>query len=99
MRWGLLVSRRKHKPKQFCLSICRSLSSIPLNPIVPSNHHPGVRLFSQKRHPLHVISITATRQVFHMVSTVTKMLDESVKCAGENWGRAIIEEDLHAANR
>ena len=70
-----------------------------MNAMIASNYHPGVRLFSQKRYPFDVLSITATRQVFHMVSAVTKVLDESVKCTGENWGGAVVEEDLHAANR
>jgi hypothetical protein len=70
-----------------------------MNAMISSNNHPGVRLFGQKRYPLDVLSITAARQVFYMVSAMTKMFDESVKCSGKNWGRAVVEEDLHAANR
>jgi len=99
MRWGLLISGRQHKPKKLGLSVSCALSLVPLDAIVPRNDHPGVRLFSQKGYPLDVLSITTTRQVFHMMSAMTKVLYESLKCTGENWGRAVVEEDLHAANR
>src|SRR5947209_18441421 len=99
MRWGLLVSGRQHKPEQLSLSISCTLSLVPLNTIIPRNDHPSARLFCQECYPLDVISVAPARQVFHMMSAMAKMLDESVKRTGENWRRAVVEEDLHAANR
>ena len=99
MRWSLLISRRQHKSEQLSLSISCTLSLVPLNTMIPSDHHPSVGLLCQKLYPLDVISIAPTRQVFHMMSTMAKMLYESVKCASENRRRAVVEEDLHAANR
>lgn len=81
---------------------CGPLGRVLHHTPVPSDEDPDVPALPKEVDPFHILGFPAVRQFrdgADMMSRMPRALDERVQRFSEDRGKAVVEENLHAASR